>query len=1420
MMFDAKLSNENGVINFVVADAHEYSSRSLAFNLALAVLSRSSACILLHISLEDFSPEGKPNSELSFLLTLCLKFCEKTSHLALFWRDYTEDDEQLFENAQAIVCGNLASSTLTVQFYKIVNLTEANEIEKDDLFDDLKQKLITKVLEMQSLPAMDSIKQIVYAMSLFDKSTLAEMIDDIAMPVLTSKDMNLLSLGTIIHESLEKQFQDPTNVTERLFPASTIVQRIVAQEENLRKHTSEEDSYDQPIIAKLEEELVALKRKKSQCSTSEIVKTFARNVVTNGTKAIQEFARQLEAWKKPKCDPLIQRRRDIQNEYAKKLALRKTATSQNDITKVEANVASIKDRIQENSKLLDAYDISIDHFWSELIVLVEVLTENERGLSMTLLAKECDLSGSQLCSAYTQSVMRSYPIQLLRGNPLHMPSEFISEVLRSIQVESTRQLFVVSVIGAQSSAKSTLLNYLFGCGFATRAGRCTKGLYVSYMRTDDLDLLVLDSEGLMSVESGGRDFDNQVTLMAMACSHIVIINHKGDLSRQLQELLEVAMYAMHYLEVTRWRPDVLFVLRDHVERDYEAIHRQLASMRQSLNENAGKLNFDVNSLLKLETDSLFLLPPAFANEVYGGQEVKLPTVLFSNDVFALRQKMFKEYRNRLSYPDDHVGDLISLEEWLVHARSVWKNIVSFGRSFIHFENLQQVEQRREIVTAFTKIRNEVVESAEGYKMQCEKILQSILAQSQTQELCSRESFISDKFNAELDLVTAKAKRRAHQLLTAAMRKRPYGLQWKPEFEGRLEAEINGVCVQYTRAWSRRVERAKDDARLDEIEKSLINNMDRLFEERGGTEAMTAEELQTMFDSIWDDHVRQAKQKLEKNATPPETQKATVITCFMKQIKCNEFSDDISRLLMNHSGHILAKDKLLIMQTVDKYREYVKHTNAWRVKHKMSHMITRSESYYSYKAEKKFEAAVYLKEQVVTYFHNLQKEFKQESEIMEDSRLCSLMKQANAAITFMSRQLVSRFDVNLQLAPFASDFYDVIRFEAYSALERIQQQQVEEKLKELRDRKEQIGHRAMTRLHGQHSDIAKAWSVVESIYGCLIDWSRNETLNFSLRAEQDIKTQMPDASTAALRAFESSFEEEDWEAVFEYSVDANKYLEKLFNKRFQKLEKAIILDDLAKIKQYMTERLESLKSIIAKWAKKEKKDFTTQGLVHFANKEIYKEGDKRKRFKLTVVGLTYELDVVSRIPTDIQIADPQSFAKSVVNGIEKKVKMSRLNEMVDELFRRDLRNANENLWKTVRGCPEVCPFCNSKCDQDENHLQFGHKHQCSIHLLPAFHGSRFVDDHSPLLDCCTSNGVRKRKWKRRDDTEKVLRSFDKHVKHHFPNWDIPFSKQSLGVESRLRRAWVNCRKRLTKHYGMKDETPLKWIELYQQKNALT
>lgn len=49
---------------------------------------------------------------------------------------------------------------------------------------------------------------------------------------------------------------------------------------------------------------------------------------------------------------------------------------------------------------------------------------------------------------------------------------------------NNKSLVVITVLGPQSSGKSTLLNYLFGSKFNVSVGRCTKGLNAVLLRTN------------------------------------------------------------------------------------------------------------------------------------------------------------------------------------------------------------------------------------------------------------------------------------------------------------------------------------------------------------------------------------------------------------------------------------------------------------------------------------------------------------------------------------------------------------------------------------------------------------------------------------------------------------------------------------------------------------------------------------------------------------------------------------------------------------------------------------------------------------------------------------------------------------------------------------------------------------------------
>jgi GTPase Era involved in 16S rRNA processing len=133
-------------------------------------------------------------------------------------------------------------------------------------------------------------------------------------------------------------------------------------------------------------------------------------------------------------------------------------------------------------------------------------------------------------------IKKGEPLELIDGDNLN----FNEKTIESFFDEQFKmRVKVVSVLGPQSSGKSTLLNYLFGCRFYTSAGRCTSGVYISFIKASafkELDcdyLAILDTEGLQSPEKVNKEFDRKITLFTLTTSHSIIINIKGEMKRDM-----------------------------------------------------------------------------------------------------------------------------------------------------------------------------------------------------------------------------------------------------------------------------------------------------------------------------------------------------------------------------------------------------------------------------------------------------------------------------------------------------------------------------------------------------------------------------------------------------------------------------------------------------------------------------------------------------------------------------------------------------------------------------------------------------------------------------------------------------------------------------------------------------------------------
>lgn len=199
---------------------------------------------------------------------------------------------------------------------------------------------------------------------------------------------------------------------------------------------------------------------------------------------------------------------------------------------------------------------------------------------------------------------------------------------------------VVSIMGPQSSGKSTLLNHLFGTNFremdAFRGrSQTTKGIWLAKCAGIEPCTLVMDLEGTDGRERGEDDtaFEKQSALFALAVSDIVLINMWcHDIGREQaanKPLLKTVFQVMMRLFSPR-RTTMLFVIRDKTRTPLE-------NLEPVLREDIQKI---WDTVPKPQAHKETPLSEFFNVEVTALSSFEEKEELFKEQVANLRQRFF------------------------------------------------------------------------------------------------------------------------------------------------------------------------------------------------------------------------------------------------------------------------------------------------------------------------------------------------------------------------------------------------------------------------------------------------------------------------------------------------------------------------------------------------------------------------------------------------------------------------------------------------------------------------------------------------------------------------------------------------------------------------------------------------------------
>ncbi|PQQ21367.1 protein ROOT HAIR DEFECTIVE 3-like [Prunus yedoensis var. nudiflora] len=231
---------------------------------------------------------------------------------------------------------------------------------------------------------------------------------------------------------------------------------------------------------------------------------------------------------------------------------------------------------------------------------------------------------------------------------------------------------IVSIMGPQSSGKSTLLNHLFATNFremdAFRGrSQTTKGIWLAKCAGIEPCTLVMDLEGTDGRERGEDDtaFEKQSALFALAVSDIVLINMWcHDIGREQaanKPLLKTVFQVMMRLFSPR-KTTLMFVIRDKTRTPLE-------NLEPVLREDIQKI---WDSVPKPEAHKETPLSEFFNVEVVALSSYEEKEEQFKEQVASLRQRFFHSIA-----PGGLAGDrrgVVPASGFSFSAQQIWKVI--------------------------------------------------------------------------------------------------------------------------------------------------------------------------------------------------------------------------------------------------------------------------------------------------------------------------------------------------------------------------------------------------------------------------------------------------------------------------------------------------------------------------------------------------------------------------------------------------------------------------------------------------------------------------------------------------------------------------------------------------------------------------
>ncbi|KAM3921248.1 up-regulator of cell proliferation-like [Leptodactylus fuscus] len=360
-------------------------------------------------------------------------------------------------------------------------------------------------------------------------------------------------------------------------------------EKELCRMTKQGGENQEMYVCKLQKERKQLLIKQNSHNLPEAMVLFIDAITHLSKEEKQHFLK----WMKFELDSIA--RKDLsklQTEYKEKCNKRDGSTNTQELKQLDK-------RISESS-------LGIEHFLRELGQFYEA--------EYSTVKNPVDKQFRHLPGTAADLLLDGLPLELIDGDASNIPLQWLTDVLTELDKKTGRRcrMRVITVLGVQSTGKSTLLNTMFGLQFPVASGRCTRGAFMTLIRVkENLQkelgcefILVIDTEGLKAPELSSLDdsyeHDNELATLVVGLSDITIVNMAMENTTEMKDILQIVVHAFLRMKQIGKKPNCQFVhqnvsdvsAHDKNMRDRKKLLEQLNEMTKVAAKMEKKRNYN------------------------------------------------------------------------------------------------------------------------------------------------------------------------------------------------------------------------------------------------------------------------------------------------------------------------------------------------------------------------------------------------------------------------------------------------------------------------------------------------------------------------------------------------------------------------------------------------------------------------------------------------------------------------------------------------------------------------------------------------------------------------------------------------------------------------------------------------------------